>query len=221
VRAFLDLVGRDLRLALRQIADVTLALAFFLIAAALFPLGVGPEPQTLARIAPGVVWVLALLAVLLSLDRLFQQDYEDGSLDLLLLAPAPIWLLVLAKVLAHWITTGLPVLILAPVIAVMLNMPPEGMVALLASLAIGTPVMNLIGAVGAALILGARRAGVLLAVLVLPLYVPVLVFGVSAVDAAVFGFPMRPHLLILGAMLAGALPLAAWAASAALRQASH
>jgi len=221
VRAFLDLVGRDLRLALRQIADVTLALAFFLIAAALFPLGVGPEPQTLARIAPGVVWVLALLAVLLSLDRLFQQDYEDGSLDLLLLAPAPIWLLVLAKVLAHWITTGLPVLILAPVIAVMLNMPPEGMVALLASLAIGTPVMNLIGAVGAALILGARRAGVLLAVLVLPLYVPVLIFGVSAVDAAVFGFPMRPHLLILGAMLAGALPLAAWAASAALRQASH
>lgn len=221
MRAFLDLVGRDLRLALRQIADVTLALAFFLIAAALFPLGVGPEPQTLARIAPGVVWVLALLAVLLSLDRLFQQDYEDGSLDLLLLAPAPIWLLVLAKVLAHWITTGLPVLILAPVIAVMLNMPPEGMVALLASLAIGTPVMNLIGAVGAALILGARRAGVLLAVLVLPLYVPVLVFGVSAVDAAVFGFPMRPHLLILGAMLAGALPLAAWAASAALRQASH
>lgn len=221
MRAFLDLVGRDLRLALRQIADVTLALAFFLIAAALFPLGVGPEPQTLARIAPGVVWVLALLAVLLSLDRLFQQDYEDGSLDLLLLAPAPIWLLVLAKVLAHWITTGLPVLILAPVIAVMLNMPPEGMVALLASLAIGTPVMNLIGAVGAALILGARRAGVLLAVLVLPLYVPVLIFGVSAVDAAVFGFPMRPHLLILGAMLAGALPLAAWAASAALRQASH
>jgi len=221
VRAFLDLVGRDLRLALRQVADVTLALAFFLIAAALFPLGVGPEPQTLARIAPGVVWVLALLSVLLSLDRLFQQDYEDGTLDLLLLAPAPVWLLVLAKVLAHWITTGLPVLILAPVIAVMLNMPEEGMVALLASLAIGTPVMNLIGAVGAALILGARRAGVLLAVLVLPLYVPVLIFGVSAVDAAVFGFNVRPHLLILGAMLAGAPPLAAWAASAALRQALH
>ncbi len=162
----MDLVGRDLRLALRQIADVTLALAFFLIAAALFPLGVGPEPQTLARIAPGVVWVLALLSVLLSLDRLFQQDYEDGSLDLLLLAPAPVWLLVLAKVLAHWISTGLPVLVLAPVIAVMLNMPDEGLPALLASLAIGTPVMNLIGAVGAALILGARRAGVLLAVLV-------------------------------------------------------
>ena len=127
--AFLDLVGRDLRLALRQIADVTLALAFFLIAAALFPLGVGPEPQTLARIAPGVVWVLALLSVLLSLDRLFQQDYEDGSLDLLLLAPAPLWLTVLAKVLAHWITTGLPLMVLAPVIAVMLNMPDEGLVA--------------------------------------------------------------------------------------------
>ncbi len=219
--AFLDLVGRDLRLALRQIADVTLALAFFLIAAALFPLGVGPEPETLARIAPGVVWVLALLAVLLSLDRLFQQDYEDGSLDLLLLAPAPVWLLVLAKVLAHWMTTGLPLLVLAPVIAVMLNMPTEGLVALLASLAIGTPVMNLIGAIGAALTLGARRAGVLLAVLVLPLYVPVLIFGVSAVDAAVFGFPVRPHLLILGAMLAAALPLAAWATSAALRQAAH
>lgn len=219
--SFSVLVGRDLRLALRQIADVTLALAFFLIAAALFPLGVGPEPETLARIAPGVVWVLALLSVLLSLDRLFQQDYDDGNLDLLLLAPVPIWLAVLAKVLAHWLTTGLPVIILAPVIAVMLNLPGEGMAVLIASLLIGTPIMSLIGAVGAALTLGARRAGVLLAVLVLPLYVPVLIFGVSAVDAAVFGLAVRPHLLLLGAILAGALPLATWAASAALRQAAQ
>jgi len=219
VKALFLLAGRDVRLALRQPADVALALAFFLIAAALFPLGVGPEPQTLARIAPGVVWVLALLSVLLSLDRLFQQDYEDGSLDQLMLAPIPTWATVVAKVAAHWLTTGVPLIVLAPVIGIMLNLPAQGMVVLVAGLLIGTPLMSLIGAVGAALTLGARRAGVLLAVLVLPLYVPVLIFGVSAVDAAVFGLSVRPHLLLLGAMLAGAAALAPWAAAAALRQA--
>lgn len=219
MKALFLLAGRDVRLALRQPADVALALAFFLIAAALFPLGVGPEPQTLARIAPGVVWVLALLSVLLSLDRLFQQDYEDGSLDQLMLAPIPTWATVVAKVAAHWLTTGVPLIVLAPVIGIMLNLPAQGMVVLVAGLLIGTPLMSLIGAVGAALTLGARRAGVLLAVLVLPLYVPVLIFGVSAVDAAVFGLSVRPHLLLLGAMLAGAAALAPWAAAAALRQA--
>lgn len=218
---FSHMLVRDLRLALRQGMDAFMAVAFFIIAGALFPLGVGPEPGVLERIAGGVIWVTALLAVLLSLDRLFQQDYEDGSLEHLVLAPTPLEVTVLAKTAAHWLTTGLPLIAASPVLAVFLNLSPDGYLALLAAMALGTPSLSLIGAVGAALSLGARRGGVLMSLLVLPLYIPILIFGVAAVDAAVLGLTVRPHLLLLGAILAAALPLAPWAAAAALRQATE
>jgi heme exporter protein B len=218
---FRHMLLRDLRLAFRQGMDALMAVTFFIIAGALFPLGVGPEPGVLARIAGGVIWVNALLAVLLSLDRLFQQDYEDGSLELLVLSPTPLEVTVLAKAAAHWLTTGLPLIAASPVLAVLLHLPPEGYAVLLGAMALGTPSLSLIGAVGAALSLGARRGGVLMSLLVLPLYIPVLIFGVAAVDAAVLGMTPRPHLLFLGAILAAALPLAPWTAAAALRQAAE
>jgi len=208
---------RELRLALRQGSDVAMVVSFFVITVTLFPLGVGPEPSILARIAAGVVWVTALLAVMLSLERMFQSDYEDGSVDLLLLTPAPLELVVLAKVTAHWLLTGFPLIVTAPVLAALMNMPGEGYAVLIATMALATPTLSLIGAVGAALTLGARRGGVLISLLVLPLYIPVLIFAVAAVDAAITDLSTRPHMLILGAMLAAALPLAPWAAAAALR----
>jgi heme exporter protein B len=215
------LLLRDLRLALRSKQDSLTVLAFFVLAVILFPFGVGPEPQLLARIASGVVWVTAMLAALLSFERLFQLDFEDGSLDLILLAPAPLEILVLAKCLAHWLTTGLPLLLLSPALAAMLNLPDEAYGTLLLSLLLGTPSLSLIGAVGAALTLGARRGGVLLPLLVLPLYIPVLIFAVGAIEAAIAGLPARPHLLLLAALLALAVPLAAVAGAAALRQAAQ
>lgn len=213
------LLIRDLRLALRQGTDVAMVVTFFVITVTLFPLGVGPEPNVLARIAAGVVWVTALLATMLSLDRLFQTDYEDGSIDLMLLAPVPLELLVLTKTLAHWMLTGLPLIVTAPVLAALMNMPAEGYWVLIFTMALATPTLSLIGAVGAALTLGARRGGVLISLLVLPLYIPVLIFSVAAVDAAITGLSTRPHLLILGAILAASLPLAPWASAAALRHA--
>lgn len=216
---FARVVARDLRLALRQRGDAGLVVMFFVLTATLFPFGLGPEPNLLARIAPGVVWVTALLAVLLSLERLFLADYEDGSLELLTLTPVPLSLIVLAKVTAHWLTTGLPLLIAAPLIGIMYAMPAEAYLPLVAAMALGTPTLSLLGAVGAALTLGARRGGVLIPLLVLPLYIPVLIFGISAVDAVLAGVPSQPHLMLLGAMLLAALPLAPWAAAAALRQA--
>lgn len=217
IRIFRHLVMRELRLALRQGTDVAMVVSFFVITVTLFPLGVGPEPNILARIAAGVVWVTALLAVMLSLERVFQSDYEDGSVDLLLLTPAPLELVVLAKITAHWLLTGFPLIITAPVLAALMNMPASGYVVLIGTMALATPTLSLIGAVGAALTLGARRGGVLISLLVLPLYIPVLIFAVAAVDAAITDLTSRPHLLILGAMLAAALPLAPWAAAAALR----
>lgn len=216
---FLSLVGRDLRLAFRQGVDSLMVVAFFVLAVILFPLGVGPEPNVLARIAAGIVWVAALLASLLSLERLFQTDYEDGSLDLLALGPLPLEAVVLAKVAAHWLTTAVPLLAAAPVLGLFVQLDGEGLAALALALALGTPTLSLIGAVGAALILGSRRGGVLLSLLVLPLYIPVLIFGAGAVDAAVAGLSLRPHLLVLGGLLLGALALAPWAAAAAVRQA--
>ncbi|MCK5621458.1 MAG: heme exporter protein CcmB [Alphaproteobacteria bacterium] len=217
MRIFRHLMMRDLRLALRQGSDVAMVVSFFVITVTLFPLGVGPEPNVLARIAAGVVWVTALLAVMLSLERMFQSDYEDGSVDLLLLTPAPLELVVLAKIAAHWLLTGFPLIVTAPVLAALMNMPGEGYAVLIATMALATPTLSLIGAVGAALTLGARRGGVLISLLVLPLYIPVLIFAVAAVDAAITDLSTRPHMLILGAMLAAALPLAPWAAAAALR----
>lgn len=217
--AFLALLRRDLRLALRSPGDSATVLLFFVLAVVLFPFGVGPEPQVLARIAAGVVWVTALLACLLALERLFQLDAEDGALEHIVLAPAPLEFLVLAKILAHWLTTGLPLVIVSPLLALMLQLAPESYGALVLSLALGTPSLSLIGAVGAALALGARRGTVLLPLLVLPLYIPVLIFGAAAVDAATHGLSSRPHLLLLAAILAGALALAPWAAAASIRQA--
>jgi heme exporter protein B len=219
IRACGQIILRDLRLALRQGLDAVMVLMFFVITVTLFPLGVGPEPNLLARMGPGVIWVAALLSTMLSLDRLFQHDYEDGSLELLVLSPVPLEALVLAKVVAHWLLTGLPLIVASPLLATFMNMPSDGFLVLIVSMLLGTPVSSFIGAVGGALTLGARRGGVLVSLLVLPLYIPLLIFGVAAVDAAIGGLSVKPHLLFLGAMLAAAIPLATWAAAAALRQA--
>ena len=216
---FAALLTRDLRLAFRQGGDVANVVAFFALAVILFPFGVGPDPDLLARIAAGILWVTALLAALLSLERLFDADFQDGSLEALSLMPMPLEIQVLAKCVAHWLTTGLPLTIIAPLLALVLHFDAAGYPALIAALLLGTPVLSLIGAIGAALTLGARRAGVLLSLLVLPLYIPVLIFGVAASEAAALGLESRPHLLLLAALLAGSLALAPWAAAAALRQA--
>jgi len=221
VTALLAILRRDLRLALRHGADTLVVVLFFVLTVSLFPFGVGPEPQVLARIASGVIWVTALLASLLSLERLFQTDYEDGSLDLLLLAPTGLEGTVLAKCLAHWLTTGVPLIVATPLLALFLGLPADGVGFLLLAMLLGTPTLTLVGAIGAALVLGARRGGVLISLLVLPLYVPVLIFGVAACDAAVGGFPVRPHLMVLGGLFLAALVLAPWASAAALRQAAE
>lgn len=216
---FFLLVGRDLRLALRQGGDAAMVIGFFVLTVVLFPFGVGPEPQLLERIAPGVIWVTALLAALLSLERLFQADYEDGSLEALVLLPMPLEAQVLAKCLAHWLVTGLPLTLVAPLLGVFLHLDIAGYPALMLGMALGTPILSLIGAIGAALCLGARRGGVLLSLLVLPLYIPVLIFGVAAVEAETQGLGARPHLLLLAALLVLAVALVPFAAAGALRQA--
>jgi heme exporter protein B len=215
----LALMRRDVRLALRTPSDSATVVLFFILACVLFPLGIGPEPNILARVATGVIWVMALLASLLSFERLFQLDAEDGSLDLIALSPAPLEFLVLGKCAAHWLITGLPLIVVSPLLGILLNLPAEAYATLLAALALGTPIVSLIGAIGAALTLGARRGGVLLPLLILPLYVPVLIFGVAAVEASVAGLSPRPHLLLLGGILALSLPLGPFAGAAAVRQA--
>ncbi|MGH6942659.1 MAG: heme exporter protein CcmB [Geminicoccaceae bacterium] len=215
--AFAAIVRRDLRLALRRSADAAQVLIFFTIALSLFPLGVGPAPEVLARIGTGVIWALALLAVMLSLERLYQADAEDGSLELLALSALPLEIVVLAKCLAHWLTSGLLLAIASPLLALMLQQPADALGPLALALLIGTPSLTLIGSIGAALLIGARRGSVLVALLVLPLYIPVLIFGVSAVEGEVMGLSGRPQLLVLAAMLLAALALAPFAAAAALR----
>jgi len=219
--AFSALLMRDLRLALRQSADSFTVIAFFAIATVLFPFGVGPEADVLARIAAGVVWVAALLAALLSLDRVFTADFEDGTLDQLILSGESTTLVVLAKVLAHWLTTGVPLIVMSPVMAVTLQLPSEGYGVLVLALILGTPTVSLIGALGAALVLGARRGGVLLSLLVLPLYIPVLIFGTAAVEATIMGMPSRPMLSILGGLALIAVTLCPFGTAAALRQAAE
>jgi heme exporter protein B len=217
MNAFLRLFARDVGLAFRHGGSAGLAIAFFVLTVTLFPLGIGPGPETLARVGAGIVWVAALLATLLSLDRMFQADYEDGSLDLLALAPLPLELTVLAKCAAHWVTTGVPLLLAAPVLALLLNLDIAGLGALLLAMLLGTPVLSIVGAIGAALTVGVRRGGALLSILVLPLYIPVLIFGVAAIDGAIAGLGAKPQLLVLGAFLLGALALGPWAAAASLR----
>jgi heme exporter protein B len=194
-----------------------MGLVFFATALSLFPLGVGASPDVLARIGAGVIWVVALLAVLLTLDRLWQADFEDGSLELILLAPTPLELLVVAKCLAHWLTSGLLLAAAAPLLALLMSLPPDAAWALPLALLLGTPTLTLVGSIGAALLLGSRRGGVLVALLVLPLYIPVLIFGVAAVDGVVLGLGGTAPLLLLAAMFLAALALAPFATAAALR----
>jgi heme exporter protein B len=215
--ALAALFTRDVRLALRRKADTLGAAIFFVIVASLFPLGVGPEPQLLARKAPGIVWVAALLASMLAMPRLFADDAADGTLEQLLLSATPLPLLVLAKVAAHWLVSGLLLVATAPLLALQYGLPGPQAGMLVLSLLVGTPVLSLVGAIGAALTVGVRGAAVLLALLVLPLVTPVLIFGAGAVEAVGAGLSPAPHLSLLGAMLALALFGAPWAASAALR----
>jgi heme exporter protein B len=216
-QAFAALLTRDLTLAVRNRGELVNPLLFYIIVAALFPLGVTSDPRTLATMAAGVLWIAALLATLLSLDNLFRSDFDDGSLELILLSPYPSVILVLAKVLAHWLVTGLPLLVVTPLLAVLMAVPDEARATLWLTLALGTPVLSLVGAIGVALTVGLRRGGALLSLLVLPLYVPVLIFGANAAGAAAAGLPVTGQLYMLGAFLVLALSLAPLATAAALR----
>ena len=219
MNGFTTLLMRDLRLVLRRPGDVGVVLAFFVVATVLFPLGIGPETNVLARIAAGVLWCAALFAALLSLDRLFAADYEDGTLDLLLLAPWPLELAALAKCAAHWIVTGLPLSLLAPVLGIAFGLDGPSPLALGATLLVGTPTLSLIGGLAAALTLGARKSGALLALLALPLCVPTLIFGAGAIEALAAGEGIVTHVAILAALALVALATTPWAIAAALRQA--
>ncbi|MGI8837796.1 MAG: heme exporter protein CcmB [Pyrinomonadaceae bacterium] len=211
------IVARDLTLAWRRRADVLSTLFFFVIVVSLFPLGIGPETQLLRSIAPGVVWVAALLASMLSLSRIFENDYHDGTLEQMLLTPQPLILVVLGKVLAQWLVSEVPLAVVAPLLGVQFDLEPRTLWILFVSLLIGTPVLSLIGSIGAALTLGLRGGGVLIAVLILPLYVPVLIFGAGAVDASISSGNIQANILLLAAFFVLALVFAPWATSAALR----
>ena len=218
---FWAIVGRDLRLALRHGADTMGAILFFIVTATLFPLALGPSPELLRHMAPGIIWVCALLAALLPLDRLFGAELEDGSLDQLLLLGVPASLVALAKITAHWLTTGIPLLLAAVPLATMLGLPASALPVLLTGLFLGSVVLSLIGGMGASSVLGARRGGVLLPLLTLPLATPALIFGAAAIDAASTGLPWQPDLELLAAFVAGALPLCPLAAGAGLRAAAE
>jgi heme exporter protein B len=211
------IVLRDLKLAWRRRADVLSTLFFFVIVVSLFPLGIGPEMQLLRSIAPGVVWVAALLASMLALGRLFANDYQDGTLEQIMLTPQPLYLVVLGKVLAQWLSAGVPLALIAPIVGVQFGLSRDTLGVLVISLLLGTPVLGLIGSIGAALTLGLRGGGVLLSLLVLPLYIPVLIFGAGAVDASIAGTSPAANLSLLGAVLAITLVFSPWATSAALK----
>jgi heme exporter protein B len=215
--AAIGVLRRDLLLALRRKSDALAPVFFFVVVASLFPLGIGPEPDLLRRIGPGVLWVGALLATMLSLARLFASDYDDGTLEQLALSPEPFAALVAAKVAAHWLVSGLPLVAVSPVLALQYGLPADTIAVLAASLVLGTPILSLVGAIGAALTLGVRGGGLLVALLVLPLYVPALVFGAGAVDANLAGTGAAPHLSLLGACLVIAAFFAPWVIAAALR----
>jgi len=217
VNAVLAIIRRDLLLAMRRKSEVLTALFFFIIVVSLFPLGIGPDSALLKQIAPGIIWVAALLATMLGLARLFAPDHADGTLEQMVLAPAPLGLLVMGKIIAHWITTGLPLVLLAPVLGIQFGLETEALGVLVIALLLGTPLLSLIGSIGAALTLGLRGGGVLLSLLVLPLYVPTLIFGAGAVDAHVSGLGAGGHLSLLAALLVLAVFFAPWATTAALR----
>ena len=216
---FIALLRRELRLALRTGADAWITVAFFAVAVAIFPFGIGPDPNILARVASGIIGVTALLAALLSVERQFQADFDDGNLDQLALAPIPLELICSAKMAAHWILTGLPLTMTAPLLAAALGLPAPGLMVLVPALVPATLLLSLLGGIGGALTLGARRSSVLIAVIILPLLIPVMVFAIGAVEAATVQQPVRPNLLILLGLCALALPLAPITAAAAVRQA--
>lgn len=216
-RAFALLLKRDLLLAMRHRAEMINPLLFFVLVTSLFPLGIGADPILLRAVGPGVIWVAALLAALLSLEGIFRSDFEDGTLEQFLLSSHPVSVLVLAKVLAHWLITGLPLLLISPLLGVLLGLPGDAIIILLVTLALGTPVLSLIGAVGVALTVGLRKGGMILSILVLPLYVPLLIFAASAVDTAAAGLPVTAHLSLISALLVLSLSLSPLATAAALR----
>ena len=211
------MVMRDLTLAMRHRSDVLTTVFFFIIVVSLFPLGVGPDAALLREMAAGVVWVAALLASMLSLTRLFADDYNDGTLEQLMLVPQPLALIVLGKVLAHWIISGLPLVLMSPLLGLQFGLEGDELIMLMVTLLIGTPVLSLLGAIGAALTLGLRGGGVLVSLLVLPLYIPILIFGAGAVTSSAAGMGADGHLSLMGAILLLALVLAPWASAAALR----
>lgn len=217
MNGLIAVIRRDVRLALRLGGGGSIGVAFFVLVIVLIPLGIGAEPGMLSRVAGGLIWISALLAVLLTLDRLFQADFEDGSLDQLMLAPLPLEQVVLAKTFAHWLTTGLPITLVSPVLGSMLALPTEVLPTLVGSLAIGTPALSLIGAVGGAITVGVRRGGLLLSILVLPLYVPTLIFGARAVDAAAVSMDAAPALALTGVITLIAAAITPFAAAGALR----
>jgi heme exporter protein B len=211
------LLRRQLVLAVRRPVEIANPLLFFVMVVALFPLGLGPAPDRLTEFAPGILWIIALLSNLLTSDTVFRGDYEDGSLEQLLLSPQPLYLSVLAYVTAHWLVTGLLLALVSPIFALMLNLPAEAIVALMFSLLLGTAILSLVGGIGAALTVGLKRGGMLISLLILPLYMPVLIFGSAAVQAAVSGAAVGPYLAILGAMLSLSVALAPLAIAAGLR----
>ncbi|CAK4067156.1 heme exporter protein CcmB [Vibrio sp. 16] len=212
-----SIVRRELLIAFRRQADVLNPLWFFIIVITLFPLSIGPEPNLLARIAAGIVWVAALLSALLSLERLFRDDFQDGSLEQMMLMPVPLPVVVISKVAAHWILTGLPLILISPLLAILLSLDFNTWLSVVLTLLVGTPTLSFIGAIGVALTVGLQKGGVLLSLLVLPLYIPILIFATSAIDAASLGIAYNGQLAILGAMFMGALTLTPFAIAAALR----
>lgn len=214
---FIAAVRRELILALRRRSDIVNPLAFFLMVAVMFPLAVSPEPKFLAQVAPGVIWVAALLACLLSADGIFRSDFDDGSLEQILVNPQPLVLVVLAKVLSHWIISGFCLALMSPLLAMMLFLPSEGLGALILSLLLGTPTLSLLGAIGAGLTVGLRKGGILISLLILPLYIPVLIFGAGTVQAGAMGLPIAGYLALLGALLVLSMMLAPFAIAAALK----
>ncbi|MDP1559723.1 MAG: heme exporter protein CcmB [Nitrosomonas sp.] len=211
------IIQRDLLLAMRRQSDVLTTLFFFIIVVSLFPLSVGPEMNMLRTMAPGIVWVAALLASMLSLGRMFSSDYLDGTLEQMLLSPHSLFLLVLGKALAHWLVTGVPLVLMAPILGIQYDLPADALFVLTASLLLGTPILSLIGAIGAALTLGLRGGGVLVSLLVLPLYIPVLIFGSGAVEASSAGLGYGAHFSLLGAFLLVAVAFSPWATASSLR----
>ncbi|WMN54695.1 heme exporter protein CcmB [Vibrio fluvialis] len=211
------IIRRELLIAFRRQADIFNPLWFFIIVITLFPLSIGPDPSLLSRIAPGIVWVAALLSALLSLERLFRDDYQDGSLEQMMLMPVPLPVVVTSKVLAHWLLTGVPLILISPLLAILLSLDMNTWISVVLTLLLGTPTLSFIGAIGVALTVGLQKGGVLLSLLVLPLYIPILIFATSAIDAASLGMAYNGQLAILAAMFMGALTLTPFAISAALR----